>query len=72
MGYHNLGSAQKMENLSTLELYSTVEKNSRNFLLDTIQEPLERGFQNPPYFSQSDNFSTFDGSPKFGNFPNFN
>ena len=67
----NLGSAQKLENLSTLGLYCTDNKTIINFLLDTIQEPLTRPFQNTPYFSQGDNFSIFDGCPKFGNFQNY-
>ena len=66
----NLGSAQKSENSSTLGLEYTVKKNFRIFLLHTIQEPLERGFQNTPYFGQTDNFSTVGGSPKFGFFQN--
>ena len=39
----NLGSAQKMEFL-TWGLYCTVKENCMNFLLDTTQEPLPRGF----------------------------
>ena len=31
-----------------------------------------KGFQNTPYFGQSNNFSTFVGFPKFSNFHNFN
>ena len=68
----NPESAQKSENSSTLGLDYELNKNYRIFLLDTIQEPLERGFQNTPYFGQSDNFSTFDGFAKFRNFQNFN
>ena len=66
-----LGSAQKSENSSTLGLEYTVKKNFRIFLLHTIQEPLEKGFQNTPYFGQSDDFRTFGGFPKFRNFQNF-
>ena len=50
---------QKPKNWSTLGRQCTVKKNSRNILLDTIQEPLERGFQNTPYLSQCDNSSIF-------------
>ena len=72
MGIHtdppNLGSAQKSENLSTLGLQYTVKKNTRNFLLGTIQEPKVRAFRNTHYFIQSDNSSTLSICPKFGNF----
>ena len=53
----NPGSAQKSENSSTLGLDYELNKNYRIFLLDTIQEPLERGFQNTPYFAKSDNLA---------------
>ena len=66
----NLGSAQKSENSSTLGLEYTVKKNFKIFLLHTIQEPLERGFQNTPYFGQSDNFTTLGDRPKFENIQN--
>ena len=61
---------QKFKNLSTSSLDYTVNKNFRNFLFDTIQEPLPWSFQNTPYFSLSDNSSTFGAGPKFGNFQN--
>ena len=60
----NPGSAQKSENSSTLGLEYTVKKN----LLHTIQEPLQKDFQNTPYFVQSDDFRTIGGFPKFRNF----
>ena len=60
----NLRSTRKSENSSTLALNYTVKKNFRIFLFDTIQEPIERGFQNTPYFGQSDDFSTFGRFPK--------
>ena len=60
----NLGSAQKSENSSTLGLQYTVKKNTRNVLLGTIQEPMERAFRNTHYFIQS----TLSICPKFGNF----
>ena len=66
----NPGSAQKSENSSTLGLDYEVKKNYRIFLLDTIQEPLERGFQNTPYFGQRDNSDIVGGCPKFENFQN--
>ena len=47
------------------------KKKSRKLLLHTIQEPLERCFQNTPYFSQVDNYSTFGGCPKLENFEKF-
>ena len=62
---------QNPKNSSTLGHKSTLKNNSRNFLLDTIQEPLERGFQNTPYFSQGYNSSIFGGCLKVGNFQNF-
>ena len=65
------GPPKNRKNLSTLGLYCIVNKTMSNFLLITIQEPLTRPFQNTPYFSQSDNFSIFDGCPKFRNFQNF-
>ena len=67
----NLGSAQKSETLSTLGLYCTVNKTLGHFLLVTIQEPFTRPFQNTTYFRRSDNFSIFDGWPKWGNFEIF-
>ena len=68
----DLGPAQKSENSSTLGLEYPVKNNFRIFLLHTIQEPLQKGFQNTPYFGQSDDFRTFGGFPKFRNFQNFN
>ena len=65
----NLGTAQKSQNSqnwSTWGLESAIKNTSKNVLLDNIQEPLERGFQNTPYFSHIDTFSTFGGSAKFG------
>ena len=67
-----LGSAQKTEKSSTLGLEYTVKKNLRIVVLHTIQEPLQKAFQNTPYLGQSDDFRTFGGFPKFGNFQNFN
>ena len=63
---------QNCENSSSLGLDHTVNKNIRFFLLDTIQEPLPRSFQNIPYFSLRDNCCTFGGGPKLRNFQNFN
>ena len=34
-------------------------------MLDTIEEPMARDFQNTPYFNQSNNLRTFGGCPKF-------
>ena len=48
----NLGSDQNSENSSTLGLDYTVKNSFRIFLFDTIQEPMERRFQNTPYFGQ--------------------
>ena len=55
------GPPPKSENSSTLGFQYTSLKIMRNCLLDTIQEPMKRGFQNTPYFSQSDISSTFGG-----------
>ena len=57
----NLGSAQKLEKLSTLGLYCTVNKAIRNILFVTIKEPLTRPFQ-------KDSFSIVGECPKFRNF----
>ena len=50
-----------LSKLGSVCLYYTVKKNFRIVLLHTIQEPLERNFQNTPYFGQRDNFSTLGG-----------
>ena len=41
-----------------------MKKKSTIYLLETFQEPLARGFQNTPYFKESNNFFTFAGCPK--------
>ena len=56
---------QKRQNSSTLGHDHTVKNNARIILLDTIEEPMARGFQNTPYLNQSDNLSTFGVCPKF-------
>ena len=50
---------QNRQNSSTLGHDHTVKNNCRIILLDTIEEPMARGFQNTPYSNQNDNFSTF-------------
>ena len=60
-----LKTPQKRQNSSTLGHDHTVKNNARIILLDTIEEPMARGFQNTPYLNQSDNLSTFGGCPKF-------
>ena len=62
---------QKRQNSSTLGHDHTVKNNATIILLDTIEEPMARGFQNTPYFNQSNNLSTFGGCQKFKNFQNF-
>ena len=59
---------QNWQNSSTLGHDHTVKSNFRIILLDTIEEPMARGFQNTPYFNQSNNLSTFGGCPKFVKF----
>ena len=62
---------QNQQNLSTLGHYHTVKNNFRILLLNTIEEPMARGFQNTPCYNQNDKFRTFGRCQKFENIQNF-
>ena len=55
--------AHKLENSSNLDFEYKDKKNSRNSLLHTIKDPLQRGFQNAPYFGKSNYITTMVGFP---------
>ena len=54
----NLENAPKATKLVYFRPWSYSQKNVRIIFLDTIEEPLARGFQNTPFFNQSLNLCT--------------